>query len=106
MIKKISHVGIATHSIAVLSEFYKALGLEVESTEIVEDQKVPSLHVADHVHHLGLVRGHPSLVDDGEFRVQTLGDRSRPRQTARRAIRDMPRARRRSSQSSVGQRPA
>ena len=40
MIKKISHVGIATHSIAVLSEFYKALGLEVESTEIVEDQKV------------------------------------------------------------------
>ncbi len=40
MIKKISHVGIATHSIAVLSEFYKALGLEIESTEIVEDQKV------------------------------------------------------------------
>ena len=40
MIKKISHVGIATHSIAVLSEFYKTLGLEVESTEIVEDQKV------------------------------------------------------------------
>ncbi len=40
MIKKISHVGIATHSIAVLSEFYKTLGLEVESTEIVEHQKV------------------------------------------------------------------
>lgn len=40
MIKKISHVGIATHSIAVLSEFYKTLGLEIESTEIVEDQKV------------------------------------------------------------------
>ncbi len=40
MIKKISHVGIATHSIAVLSEFYKTLGLDIESTEIVEDQKV------------------------------------------------------------------
>jgi len=40
MIRKISHVGIATHSIAVLSEFYKTLGLEIESTEIVEDQKV------------------------------------------------------------------
>ena len=40
MIKKISHVGIATRSIAVLSEFYKTLGLEIESTEIVEDQKV------------------------------------------------------------------
>ena len=40
MIRKISHVGIATHSITVLSEFYKTLGLEIESTEIVEDQKV------------------------------------------------------------------
>jgi len=40
MIRRIVHVGIATHSIAVLSEFYKTLGLEIESTEIVEDQKV------------------------------------------------------------------
>ena len=40
MIRRIVHVGIATHSIAVFSEFYKTLGLEIESTEIVEDQKV------------------------------------------------------------------
>ena len=40
MIKKISHVGIATRSIAVTAEFYKSLGLDVDAMEIVEDQKV------------------------------------------------------------------
>jgi methylmalonyl-CoA/ethylmalonyl-CoA epimerase len=40
VIKKISHVGIATRSIAVTLEFYKNLGLEVDSIEVVKDQKV------------------------------------------------------------------
>ena len=40
MIKKIAHIGIATHSLAVMSEFYRTLGLEIDSTELVEDQKV------------------------------------------------------------------
>ncbi|MEE8349601.1 MAG: methylmalonyl-CoA epimerase [Acidobacteriota bacterium] len=39
-VKKIAHVGIATRSIAVTSEFYKSLGLEVDIIEVVEDQKV------------------------------------------------------------------
>jgi methylmalonyl-CoA epimerase len=40
MIKKIAHVAIATRSIAVMSEFYKTLGLEVDAIETVRDQKV------------------------------------------------------------------
>ena len=40
MIKKIAHVGIATQSIAATREFYKYLGLEFDSVEVVEDQKV------------------------------------------------------------------
>ena len=40
MIKRIAHVGIATHSIAESMEFYKYLGLEVDSIEIIRDQKV------------------------------------------------------------------
>lgn len=40
MIKKIAHVAIATRSIAVMAEFYKTLGLEVDSVEVVKDQKV------------------------------------------------------------------
>lgn len=40
MIKKIAHVGIATRSIAVTSEFYKSLGLEVDVIEVVKEQKV------------------------------------------------------------------
>ncbi|MBI4446964.1 MAG: methylmalonyl-CoA epimerase [Acidobacteria bacterium] len=40
MIKKIGHIGIATQSIAVTSEFYKTLGLQVNSLETVKDQKV------------------------------------------------------------------
>lgn len=40
MIKKISHVGIATQSIAVTVEFYKSLGLEVDVVEAVKEQKV------------------------------------------------------------------
>ena len=40
MIKKIAHVGIATRSIAATREFYGHLGLEFNSVEVVEDQKV------------------------------------------------------------------
>lgn len=40
MIKKIAHVAIATRSIAVMTEFYKTLGLEIDSVEVVKDQKV------------------------------------------------------------------
>ena len=40
MVKRIAHVGIATHSIAVTVEFYKSLGLDVDAIEVVEDQKV------------------------------------------------------------------
>ncbi|MGH9340345.1 MAG: methylmalonyl-CoA epimerase [Acidobacteriota bacterium] len=40
MIKKIAHVGIATRSIAVMSEFYKSIGLEVDTLETVKSQKV------------------------------------------------------------------
>lgn len=40
MIKKIAHVSIATDSIAVTTEFYKKLGLELDRVEVVADQKV------------------------------------------------------------------
>ena len=40
MIKKIAHVGVATRSIAAAGEFYNHLGLEFNSVEVVEDQKV------------------------------------------------------------------
>ncbi len=40
MIKRIAHVAIATRSIAVNAEFYKLLGLELDSIEVVPGQKV------------------------------------------------------------------
>ena len=40
MPKKISHIGVAVRSIEETAEFYKKLGLEVESIEVVESQKV------------------------------------------------------------------
>jgi methylmalonyl-CoA epimerase len=40
MIKKIVHVAIATNSIAITSEFYRKMGLEMDSVEVLEDQKV------------------------------------------------------------------
>lgn len=40
MIKKIAHIGIATRSIAVMSEFYKTLGLEIDTIEVVREQNV------------------------------------------------------------------
>ena len=40
MIKRIAHVGIATRSIAVTAEFYKHLGLELDTIEVLKDQKV------------------------------------------------------------------
>ncbi len=40
MIRKIAHVGIATRSIAVMSEFYKTLGLDIDTIEVVRDQNV------------------------------------------------------------------
>ncbi len=40
MVKYISHIGIAVKNLDDAIEFYKKLGLEVESTETVESQKV------------------------------------------------------------------
>ena len=41
MIKKINHIGLAVHSIAkALEVFCDALGLQVERTELIEDQGV------------------------------------------------------------------
>jgi methylmalonyl-CoA epimerase len=40
MIKKISHIGIAVKDLDKAIEFYKKIGLHVESTEVVESQKV------------------------------------------------------------------
>jgi methylmalonyl-CoA/ethylmalonyl-CoA epimerase len=40
MIKRISGVAIATESIAVMAEFYKSIGLEVQSVETLKDQKI------------------------------------------------------------------
>lgn len=40
MIRRIAHIAIATDSIAVTSQFYKNLGLELERVELVPDQKV------------------------------------------------------------------
>jgi len=40
MIKKISHIGIAVKDLDKAIEFYKKIGLSVESTEVVESQKV------------------------------------------------------------------
>ncbi len=40
MIKKISHIGIAVKDLEEASKFYEKLGLKVESTEVVESQKV------------------------------------------------------------------
>ncbi len=40
MLKKISHIGVAVRSIEESAEFYKKLGLEIESIETVESQKV------------------------------------------------------------------
>jgi len=40
MIKRIAHVGIATRSIAAAGEFYNHLGLNFNTVEVVEDQKV------------------------------------------------------------------
>jgi len=39
-VKKINHIGIAVHSIEETAEFYKKLGLEIETIEVVESQKV------------------------------------------------------------------
>ena len=49
MIKRIAHVGIATESVAVTTEFYKLLGLEVDAIESVSDQgvKVAMLRVGE-----------------------------------------------------------
>jgi len=40
MIKNISHIGIAVKDLDRAIEFYQKLGLELESTEVVESQKV------------------------------------------------------------------
>ncbi|MBT4575180.1 MAG: methylmalonyl-CoA epimerase [Candidatus Cloacimonetes bacterium] len=40
MPKNVNHIGIAVKSIEDTAEFYKKLGLEIESIEIVESQKV------------------------------------------------------------------
>ena len=40
MPKNVNHIGIAVKSIEDTAEFYEKLGLEIESIEIVESQKV------------------------------------------------------------------
>ncbi|MCK5050327.1 MAG: methylmalonyl-CoA epimerase [Candidatus Cloacimonetes bacterium] len=40
MPKNVNHIGIAVKSIEETAEFYKKLGLEIESIEVVESQKV------------------------------------------------------------------
>ena len=40
MTRRIAHVAIATNSIAVTAEFYKTLGLELNSIETIRHQKV------------------------------------------------------------------
>jgi len=40
MVKRIAHVGIATRSVAEAAKFYKLLGLELNSLECNEEQKV------------------------------------------------------------------
>ncbi len=40
MIKRIAHIGIATESIGVMADFYRLLGLEMDTMEVVEDQNV------------------------------------------------------------------
>jgi methylmalonyl-CoA epimerase len=40
MVKRIAHVGIATRSVAEAAKFYELLGLEVDSVERNEEQKV------------------------------------------------------------------
>jgi methylmalonyl-CoA/ethylmalonyl-CoA epimerase len=40
MIRRIDHVGIATRSITSALDFYRHLGLEMESLEVNEEQKV------------------------------------------------------------------
>ncbi len=40
MINKINHIGIAVKDLDKAIEFYRKLGLEVSSTEVVESQKV------------------------------------------------------------------
>ena len=40
MPKSVNHIGIAVKSIEETAEFYKKLGLEIESIEVVESQKV------------------------------------------------------------------
>lgn len=49
MIRKISHIAFATRSIAVFLDFYKTLGLEMETMEVVEEQgvKIAMLRVGD-----------------------------------------------------------
>ncbi len=40
MINKVSHIGIAVKNIEEAAKFYQKLGLEIESIEVVEAQKV------------------------------------------------------------------
>lgn len=40
MVKRITHVAIATRSIAVMTEFYKTIGLEIDALELVKSDKV------------------------------------------------------------------
>lgn len=49
MIKRIGHVGVATRSIGVTADFYKLLGLELDTIEVLEDLgvKVAMLKVGE-----------------------------------------------------------
>ena len=46
--------------------------------DVVDDQDVPALHVADDVHDLDLVLPLPPLVDDGEGDPEPLAEGARP----------------------------
>src|SRR5262245_13892004 len=50
---------------------------------VVDDASVPARDVADQVHEDRDVRAVPPLVDDGQTRVEALGDRPRPLHAAR-----------------------
>ena len=77
MIRRLAHVGIATRSLESLSRLYEDLGLEVESTETVADQKVRAaiLPVGDTA--VELLEGtEPFEVDDLREDLRRLRERN------------------------------
>src|SRR5215831_4063574 len=50
--------------------------------DVIDQDAGPSRHVADHVHHLGIARPLAALVDNGEGRIDTLGEPARAHHAA------------------------